>query len=106
MGRAAGKRVRRGGSSRAPQAGSPTGGRMGNSRPPRWPQPGAAGGLGAGTIPVFSCPWESQDFSFGGLRRLSAGPVRWGHVPALKWDGASRAEAPAQRTAFRTWIEL
>lgn len=73
MGRAAGKRVRRGGSSRAPQAGSPTGGRMGNSRPPRWPQPGAARGLGAGTIPVFSCPWESQDFSFGGLQEVECG---------------------------------
>lgn len=51
-------------------------------------------------------PGSPRISALGDSRRLSAGPVRWGHVPALKWDGASRAEAPAQRTAFRTWIEL
>lgn len=63
MGHAAGKWAQRGGPSLAPQAGTPAGGRTGNSHPRRWPQPGAAGGFGAGTIPVFSCACVSQDLS-------------------------------------------
>lgn len=64
MGRAAGKRVRRGGPDCAPRAESTSGGHMGNSRPPYWTQSGAAGGLGEGTV---SCPCVSQDLSHWGL---------------------------------------
>lgn len=82
MGRAAGKRVRSGGPGCEPRAGSTSGGHMGNSRPPYWTHPGAAGGLGAGTV---SCLCVSQDLSHWGLRQAECGD-RTG-VMSLLWSG-------------------
>lgn len=93
MGRAAGKRVRRGGPGCAPRAGSTSGGHMGNFRPPYWSQPGAVGGLEAGTV---SCPSVSQNLSHWGIW-VAVWGRHGGHVPALEWDGLSTAEAPSQR---------